>query len=359
MARREWGIWIFRFVAIFVFVATLLPLFRGEHWLLRLFDFPRMQIFSLGLMVLGFSLSKFKSSSTFERILAGLVFLSVVTQGVQIFPYTPLARNTVLATPSGEGHIRLLTANVLQDNRDAGALLKVIALARPNIVLLTEVDRWWIDQMKGLEQDFPYTVKHPLTNYYGMALYSKLKLIQPEVRFLVKEDIPSIFTTVQLSNGQTISFYGVHPEPPGTKKPGGGLRGSGPRDVELVLLARELKKRGGPAIVAGDFNDVAWSHTTRLFKRTGELLDPRVGRGFFNTFHAKYPFLRYPLDHFFHTEEFTLATLQRLPKIGSDHFPIMLALDLKPLAAALQEPQAPKPKDAQEASEIITESPRE
>ncbi len=86
----------------------------------------------------------------------------------------------------------------------------------------------------------------------------------------------------------------MHPEPPLPKKD------ADERDAELLLVAREVKQRGNPALVAGDLNDVAWSHTTRLFQRLSGLLDPRVGRGIYATFHTGHWIVRWPLDHLFH-----------------------------------------------------------
>ena len=55
------------------------------------------------------------------------------------------------------------------------------------------------------------------------------------------------------------------------------------------------------------------------------MIDPRVGRGLFATFHAQYWFARWPLDHVFHDPCFRLARLEVLPEFGSDHFAVWLA----------------------------------
>jgi endonuclease/exonuclease/phosphatase (EEP) superfamily protein YafD len=126
------------------------------------------------------------------------------------------------------------------------------------------------------------------------------------------------------------------------------------RDAELLSVAKEIKELGDvPVIVAGDFNDVAWSRSTHLFQRTGGLLDPRVGRGLFNTWDSGNWLLRYPLDHVFASRHFFLVELQRLPDIGSDHFPILVVLDYDSGSSVENDAPQPKAGDEEEAEEAI------
>jgi endonuclease/exonuclease/phosphatase (EEP) superfamily protein YafD len=182
------------------------------------------------------------------------------------------------------------------------------------------------------------------------VLLSRLPLVDPKIRFLVQDDIPSIHTGVELRSGDRIFLHGLHPRPPEPIRD----QDSTPRDAELVVVGKAIRENGPrPTIVAGDLNDVAWSETSELFLRLSGLLDPRMGRGFYNSYHADHWIMRYPLDHVFHSNHFRLIELQRLPHIGSDHFPMLVELNYEPEAEHAQEPTREKTGDETKANEVL------
>lgn len=356
---------------------TAVPLLRSNAWWIRVFDFPRIQIAVLiGLTLAGYAALRLGGPlRPWEHVLAAVVGLALVWQLICIAPYLTFYP-TQMADSRAEddsNRISLLVFNVLSENREVEALRELIRDTDPDLILLCEPNQWWLEQLDGLEDDYPYTLHHPQENFYGMLLYSRLELEDPEIRFLIKPNIPSLRTQVRLRSGKLVTFYGVHPRPPGVQVPDqekdsgikvaedeededGDRVDSDMRDAELLLVATEIKKRGDvPVIVAGDFNDVAWSRTTHHFQRLGGLLDPRVGRGLFSTFDTRSRLMRYPLDHVFASRHFFLVELRRLPNIGSDHFPIFVALDYDPGASGANDVPQPDAGDEQEAEETIDE----
>jgi endonuclease/exonuclease/phosphatase (EEP) superfamily protein YafD len=338
-------------VAGLVAVATTLPVVRRDEWWIRIFDFPRAQIFALGGLALAAFIVFWDVGSWYEGAVMTALVLALAAQAYCIFPYVRVAKKEVLAAaePSPDSTVALLVANVLMSNRQAERFLRLVRDCRPDIVLMLEPDAWWQQETQVLERDYPHTIKEPLDNQYGMLLYSRLPLIDPETKYLVRDGIPSMHMQVRLASGALVWLHCIHPEPPSPTE----TDTSAPRDAELLVVGREVKGRDTPTIVAGDLNDVAWSYTTRLFQKISGLLDPRRGRGMFNTFHAKIPLMRWPLDHVFHSDHFLLDDMRRLPTFGSDHFAVYTCLVLQPAAKAVQEGPVPDQEDEEKAEEKI------
>ena len=287
----------------------------------------------------------------YSVVVFSMLLIATGFQAYRIFPYTQLAGLQVKSADgeSGGSVVRLITANVLMPNRDSEKYLQVVADANPDIVLTTEADQWWADRLKPLDAQYPYQVKVPLDNTYGMLLHSRFPLIEPSVEFLIEPMIPSIHCRVQLPDGQVLHFIGLHPRPPGPTE----NKESTERDAELIIVGKSARQSALPVMVLGDLNDVAWSRTTTLFQKISGLLDPRIGRGMYNTYHADHFFIRFPLDHIFHSAHFKLIEMRRLPHIGSDHFPFYVALRFTPGQDAAKPPEAPELEEKVEAEKTV------
>jgi endonuclease/exonuclease/phosphatase (EEP) superfamily protein YafD len=335
--------------SLLIIISTLIPFIRHDFWIFRVFEYPRLQKLALNLVLVGVIFLFDFPKTTVDLIIIVVLLLNLFYLLYLIIPFTIFGKKQIIDAKNKEtsATLKLFIGNVFQENRKANEYLTIISECKPDVVLLVETDLWWQQEMDFLSNDYPHQVKIPLENTYGMLLYSKYQLIDGQVNYLVKSDIPSIETLVKLPSGQLIKLFCLHPEPP---VPQENPR-STERDKEILLVANKAKVDKYPVIVMGDLNDVAWSYTTELFGKISGLLDPRRGRGFFNSFNANYFFLRFPLDHIFCSTDFTLNAIKRLENCGSDHFPMCVELQHNPKA----ESQNEKPQATQEDLELAEE----
>lgn len=347
----------FTIAELALIAATLLPFSRSGVWWIRTLDFPRIQIAILAAAVLAADLALRTAGGASALSIRAALALCVLYQLYQIRPYTIFAGKEVqpAKAPRPETTLSLLLANVKMDNRNAARLRQIIAAADPDIALVVEADAWWASELDGLAKSHPFTVGQPQDNTYGMMLYSKLELLHPEVRFLIEDDVPSMRARVRLPAGNEVEIHCLHPRPPVPQE----SPRSTERDAELMVVGKETKGKELPIVVMGDLNDVAWARTNYLFQRISGLLDPRIGRGLYNSFHADYFFLRFPLDHFFHSNHFRLIELKRLAYFGSDHFPMYIRLSYEPEAKRQQKTAEADAADHAEAAETIKEAATE
>ncbi|WP_339633413.1 endonuclease/exonuclease/phosphatase family protein [uncultured Sneathiella sp.] len=310
--------------AAFCLAASLMPFIPIAHGIFRMFDFCRLQIAAIATFLLILT-AVLLPSNLYSLTFIGMSLGTIAIQLYYIIRFTPLWPKQSVNHDSDQQNaatFSLLVCNVKQGNEDHSRLARLIERRDPDIIILMETDQTWLNSLATVLDPYEHKVSCPQDNSYGMHLVSRLKMLSGDIKLLLNEEIPSFHCRFEIGDGHNFDMISIHPEPPIPHHDTIG------RDAEILLAGELATKRERPMIVTGDLNDVAWSETTRRFLRISRLLDPRQGRGMYNTFDARIPFLRWPLDHIFHSQEFELVSISREPSVGSDHFPMFYEFSL-------------------------------
>ena len=266
--------WLLLLLALAGVIVTAIPgIFGSMTWWVRYLDYPRLE-FLIGMLLVWACLALVPRSRLGLLAMLGMACACAYDAYV-LFPYTTIAGTQELAAgacPAGD-RLRLLEVNVQMTNRHDDTLLNMVRKVKPDVAWFQETNSWWKHELSPLSESMPYHVAAARPNYFGVELYSRLKLIDPQVRHLTRSANPSIFTGVQLPSGDVVKLYAIHPRPP---QAGQSVAERNAQLMETALMARGDTK---PHVVAGDMNSVPWEGIIRHAERVGRFLDPRMGRG--------------------------------------------------------------------------------
>lgn len=341
-------------ISILLVLTVFMSQIHNDFWAFRILEYPRLQKLYIMLVVCSIWFIYWPSENVFYQVIIGALLLCIIYLLYKILPYTVLFKKdmkTVVGSDK-ENEVKIFAANVYQYNTNFSKMLQQIRSCDPDIIFLLETDNAWAKAVEELGAKYPHQLLQPIDNTYGLLFYSRLPLKNARINYLVKDDIPSIEATVVLPSGQHVCVWGLHPEPP---VPGENLYATA-KNKELMKVALHVKECNLPLFVFGDLNDVAWSYTTELFRKTSGLLDPRRGRGFYSTFSAHRWYIRFPLDYIFCSEHFGLINMKRLPKNGSDHFATFTHLLFQPSLKNVQEAPKADKEELKEAKKMATKA---
>ena len=220
---------------------------------------------------------------------------------------------TVLVPPPADARvIRVVAVNVAAENRDRARVIGFVRATRPDVLVVTELNDFWVRALDAVAADFPIRRLEPRDSHYGIALMSRLPLT-------ILDDKPAGAHAVVARLPQPrLTIVGTHAFPP--LSPQLLLR----RNQEFAALAAFVRRQAEPVVLVGDLNSSSWSPAFRDLLRDAGLRDTRLGRGVQSTWPAWLPMVQIPIDHALVSPGVRVHGRFVGDRVGSDHLPVVL-----------------------------------
>ena len=296
--------------AAFVLV-SLLPLGARVWWVLDLLTHFRLQYAAAGVLLAAVLASLRKPAW------ALIVASCVVLHAVPLAYYWPEPR-AAAEVAENESDLRVLTANLSRLDYPSTTLMELVRAESPDVLLLVEFTRVADERFRALDELYPYRLKVPRRDAFGLALFSRHPFAAEEIEI---EGTAAIRARVAAPAGD-VTVFGVH-----LRSPTRGARAL-ERNRQLVELTKLTKAVAGPVIVMGDLNITPFSPFFRDWLAASGLRDTGAGRGPWFSWPTFLPIVGIPIDHCVVSPELAVVAQRRLAAFGSDHYPVLARLRL-------------------------------
>lgn len=285
--------------------------YLGPHaWLLELLANFRVQYMAL------FALCAIALAIARWRRMAFVAFLGVAATTASMSPYF---REPLAHAAAGE-HFKLVTFNVWFRDAQIEETASYLERSRADVIVLQEVDLAHLEQIADVLRSYPHHVQTPSVRY-GLAIFSRTPL--SEVEHLSLPGRVTRITRVKTRwNDADVAIIGTHLSWPVSPMP------ARQRAAELELIAARVRRETGPVLVAGDFNLTPWSRYFARFVESSGLADCALGRGVRGSWPSQLPIVRIRIDQCFASSHWRVRSIDVGPRLGSDHLPVSVELDL-------------------------------
>lgn len=183
-----------------------------------------------------------------------------------------------------------------------------------DVVVLQEATYTLSEQVKALQDEYPYQLHEPRHHAFGMIVLSRHQFIAAE-----KIDVGGTFAfkfSIEKYQGTPVTIYALHAMVPFNMM----------RDLQLKSTAHHIADDNASRIIfMGDWNITPFSpkfdeilRISKLQHRDTSLYPVTTWPSFFAL-----PILQIPIDQILFSPALKLVNKERGPVMGSDHYPLI------------------------------------
>jgi endonuclease/exonuclease/phosphatase (EEP) superfamily protein YafD len=248
-------------------------------------------------------------------VTAGSGLVAVVAAYLTAMPFTaapaPVAKDVA--------RFKVLLFNVWFRNGRLDDVRKMVEAENADIVVLVETTPRMERELQPLSALYPYRF-----DCLGMGtrkggcditIFARSRLTSPAVKETADpERSPVVQIDTQVA-GCRLKMFATHMTRPFPNRPWSAQR------AQAEEIAKDVAVWPGAKLVLGDFNAAPWGHVIRTIEVGGNV---SVLTGAGGTWPSLLPpQMRIPIDHMLAGPGLTFVSRQVLPKIGSDHLPVV------------------------------------
>ena len=251
----------------------------------------------------------------YEKVFFIYAAISIMILFIKIPYFSAFYKPISQITPDEKIKIGLF--NVLTSNTDYTKVTQEIFNNSPDIIILQEIDDFWVYNLAPVKKNYPYKVEHIRFDNFGIAIYSKIPIENSQIEKWTELEIPVIKAEFKIDKSEVI-LYGIHTLPPINNE---YLKIRNQMLQKINKISNSTKQK---IIIAGDLNTTRFSHAYQEYLQKSNLIDTQVqNKNISGTWNAKHPgFMRISLDRILISPTLVSSNFKIGKDIGSDHLPI-------------------------------------
>lgn len=298
-------------VAIVTIVVSVLTALDLPHRAIELFSHFRLQYFAVTLLLLiAFSVQRNLPYA------AALLLTALINGMLVVHWYLPVNRSA-----TGSVDLKILHANVHSSSDQYARVAELVSREQPELVFLQEITGEWVAALQALLIEYPYSYAEPRTGNFGIAVFSKIPFDSVTHVDSPPLSYPTIIASLTIED-ESIEIISTHPTIP----LGRSLYNA--RNEQISSIAGLVNNLPGNVVLLGDFNESMWGPQYRKLLQSTGLDDARKGFGVVPTWPTFFPPAMIPIDHVFISAGIGVAEFRAGRRIGSDHLPLVVTLNL-------------------------------